>query len=113
MTDTHNAAMQWRDIASAPKDGTPFLALNHDREVWVTRYDDSGRIMFRTHGRHEPRKFTIVKHNGEDLLREDRAYAEENECWQNNWTLWTRLYEFTPTHWMPLPPPPTVGGTNG
>ena len=100
--------MEWQPIKTAPKDGTPFIALNHDLEVWVAKYDVHGRINFRTNERHEPRSFAIRNIDGMEYLREDKAFAEANECWRNDWCIWTRLYEFDPTHWMPLPAPPSV-----
>lgn len=98
--------MDWQPIETAPKDGGPFIVLNCDREVWVAKRDKHGRMLFRTNQRHEPRKYEIVQVDGEELLREDKAYNEEHECWMSNWTVWARLYEFAPTHWMPLPDPP-------
>ena len=97
---------EWQPISTAPKDGRKFLAVNHDGELWVSRYTDDGRLSFRTHGRHEPRRFEIVNIGGEKLLREDEEYAKRNECWRDDWTLWSRLYEFAPTHWMKLPEAP-------
>lgn len=96
----------WQPIETAPKDGTPFVALNHDLEIWAARYDDIGRISYRQNYRYEPRSFTIVNHYGEELMREDKEFADKNECWRNDWVFWSRLYDFSPTHWMPLPAPP-------
>jgi hypothetical protein len=64
MTDTHNAATQWRDISSAPKDGTRILTWGclHDdggvdmgetptwRESWWTEYGWYSPVL----GGHEP-----------------------------------------------------------
>lgn len=97
----------WRDIATAPRDGTRFLALNHDGELWVATYDKYGRILFRSNERREPRRFVIHHIDGKKLLEEDEEYARANEEWSNHWTIWTRLYEFQPTHWLPLPSLPT------
>lgn len=97
---------EWQPIETAPKDGRTFLALNHDREAWVSKIDAEGRCLFRMNGRREPKRFEVVNVDGERLLREDEAFAAANEKWESVWTIWTRLYEFKPSHWMPLPPPP-------
>lgn len=96
--------MEWQPIETAPQDATPFIALNHDREVWVARIE-SGRLQFRTNTR-----FEQMRHDLRDLadgskgwVRNDAEYAEE---WRNSWCLWTRLYDFKPTHWTPLLPAP-------
>lgn len=92
---------KWKPIETAPR-GKPFLALNHDKEVWVAKYSDD-RLLYRQSCRHEPRRFEIVRHDGEDLLREDKSFAAQNEAWQSNWVVWSRLFEFKPTHWADLP----------
>lgn len=98
----------WQPIETAPRDGTAFLALNHDREIWLARYDNLGRIMFRTNGRRKPRSFQRVVVNGETLLREDEDYARKNERWESHWTFWSRLYEFKPSHWLAIPALPAT-----
>ena len=92
----------WQSIEGAPTDGSPFLALNFDREVWVARIVD-GRLQYRTNARCEPRRYEVVRHNGEELLREDKEFARNNEHWRSGWTIWSRLYEFKPVKWAPLP----------
>ena len=96
--------MDWKPIETAPKD-VPFIALNSDREVWCARLVD-GRLQFRTNGRYEPTKRTSVDVDGRRLWDVDDEFAKQNEAWTNQWCLWSRLYEFAPTHWMELPAPP-------
>ncbi len=92
---------------SAPKDGTPFLALNHDLEVWVAKHDSDGRLMFRTHGRCESTRHVLERlaDGRTGWVRDDAATTEE---WRNDWTLWTRLYDFAPIRWQPLSAPPVT-----
>lgn len=94
----------WKDISEAPKD-KPFLALNHDGEIWVAKYDEDGRLYYRHSCRHEPRKWEVVVYDGEEYLREDKEFAARNEKWEANWVIWSRLFEFRPTHWSKLPDP--------
>lgn len=101
---------EWKPIETAPKDGTVFLSLNHDLEVWVARYTDDPkpRITFRTNRLHEPRAFRVHEIDGKRLLEEDLEFAKKNEQWRSAWSIWSRGYDFKPTHWMPLPTPPEV-----
>ena len=99
----------WEPIESAPRNGARFYALNHDGEIWVARFDQYGRIIYRTNQRVEPRKFEVRTVDGEEWMKEDKQFSADNERWQSSWTLWSRLYEFAPTHWMPLPAPPARG----
>lgn len=97
----------WQPIETAPTEPyAKFLAVNHDGEVWVAAREQHGRLVFRTHQFREPKRFTMRKIDGEEWLREDKAYCEQHSAWEDNWTLWTQGYEFKPTHWMPLPDAP-------
>lgn len=98
--------MGWQTIDSAPRDGTPFLALNHDCEVWVARADreDPQRWVFRKNELLEPRAFRVHHIGGKELLEQyDDGRREE---WRSVWCYWTRGYKFSPTHWLVLPAPP-------
>ncbi|WP_336802390.1 hypothetical protein [Kaistia sp. MMO-174] len=101
---------EWQPIESAPRKGK-FFALNHDGEIWVARFGSGDQLNYRTNHLHTPRSFQYVQVGNEMLLREDEAYAEAEERWSSEWTIWSRLYEFKPTHWAPIPPlpaPPTA-----
>lgn len=106
----YQAGPAWRDFASAPKNGTVFLALNHDGEVWVAKYSDDPepRLMFRMNDLYEPRKFLVHEIEGKRLLEEDKDYAQENEAWRSYWCLWASGYEFRPVYWMALSRPPKI-----
>lgn len=68
---------EWKPIETAPKDGTRFLAV-----------DDTGRMVVTLWGKvsHVPIYFW--------LLMDVPIDPEDIDMWE-------------PTHWMPLPPPPT------
>jgi hypothetical protein len=70
----------WREIATAPKDGTRVLAMEN-----FPREDDDGTL-----------------HDGDWMVVRWRE--------TKHWTGWTsfglHVASFEPTHWMPLPPPP-------
>ena len=79
------APAPWRDISSAPTDGTTVLLWWHDRDVdwwacarWM-EFNDGSRGWI-----------------GESF----HASVEKS---------WTRLLGESPTHWMPLPDPPVCG----
>jgi hypothetical protein len=92
-------------MGGEPREGVPFLALNHDREVWVAKWlpAPANRMAFRTNRLWETSSHEIVTlPDG----REAKVEQWAKEQWASDWTLWTRRYEFNPTHWMPLPEPP-------
>lgn len=69
-------AVAWRDIATAPKDGTYVLVTNADAGgAWVAKYTG------------------------------ERAFIENPwmSMMLNTWHLPNRYHSFKPTHWMPLP----------
>lgn len=83
----------WRDIASAPKDGTRILAWSEEygqRETFMAKYKP-GSYGFELWGK------------GQGPLDVGWRWDEP----KNNWSL-----TWSPTHWMPLPasPPRTLEG---
>lgn len=93
---------KWQPIATAPRDGRPFLALNNDMECHVSKIDEYGRILRRSHQQRWSQSF---------LVEAGRKWLESEEFnFDTHWSIWTRGYEFNPTHWMPLPSPPCDGG---
>jgi len=97
--------MDWQSISTAPKDGTRFLALNHDGEIWVCRFTKDGRLCFRTN-----KLVESSVHVGRTLddgtfgmVRDDER---STESWQSAWTLWTRGYDFAPKMWLYFDEPP-------
>lgn len=92
---------EWRDIETAPK-GNGFvriLAAGYHRRAdpgdarWVD-------IIFWGFT-HEFREVSV----GDNLYRKDRVRV--NECWRRHGDVGERPIDFEPTHWMPLPEPPT------
>lgn len=91
-------------MSTAPVDGTPFLAYQ-EQEFYVAKFDEAGRLMFRTH-----RLFVGEKHRIIDATLDGRpvkAYVRIDEPWDEGfehvWTFWTAGFSFKPTHWSPLP----------
>lgn len=85
--DVPEPAPAWRDIATAPKDGTRILLARRGGKVVAGRWDEDRY-------RQKPRPFWTDDEEriwGRDALRRD-----------------------TPSGWMPLPtPPPADGGSDG
>lgn len=97
----------WQTIEAAPKDGTRFMSLQ-DGEIYHTAYDKHKRIMFRIHSLHEPKTYAYVKAKYQGKEVEAKHLIEEGEeTFEHNWCFWTRGFEFKPTHWTPLPKPPS------
>lgn len=100
---------EWKPIESAPKDGKP-LQVWQDGEIYVAKYTDGSpaRLCWRTHQNFEHSKHHLIdaEFEGKSVkakLPYDEPWKEE---YRHDWTLWTRGFEFKPTHWRPLPKPP-------
>jgi hypothetical protein len=74
---------EWQDIASAPKDGAPILAAGEVR--------DGSWVQTTVRWENDGEGYWNLIVVG--------AYAEDGEWW--------------PTHWMPLPEPPSNGANHG
>lgn len=72
----------WKDIASAPRDGTQVLLIG--RYPTLTGWSD-------------------VYHSW--------AQAPHTPDWATHWCRWPHAFE--PTHWMPLPDPPSPQQVEG
>jgi len=107
MSGTAGGEGNWQSIETVPRDGTQFFALNHDGEIWRCKYDEYGRLAYRTNHRMERKKWRLHDCDGV----EHRELIEENESWQSAWTFWSRMYEFRPTHWVKIPQLPATQRT--
>ena len=75
--------MDWQPIESAPKDGTPVLLFD---PVFQRHIGSFVEEWYKT-----------------EYVPEHRTYTRQKwVCWSNRTNL-----DFKPTHWMPLPEPPT------
>lgn len=98
----------WRPIETAPTD-RPFLAMQ-DGEIYHAMFSEDRRLMFRTHDLWCPSEHRIVDAKMDGKKVEARVLISEGpEQFKHSWTLWTRGFDFAPTHWRPLPAPPVKG----
>lgn len=83
--------MNWQPIETAPKNGTEILAWREDAGVLLVRWT-------------APMEF-LTEAECENLLGDS---AEEYDWFYADFVSGGRLEgDLTPTHWMPLPDPPT------
>jgi hypothetical protein len=107
----------WQDIDTMPtKPGSEFLVLQ-DGEIYHARREETPpyRLLWRTHGVWEPKEYRVqdVEVDGETTKRSVLMHEGPDE-FHHNWTIWTRLFEFAPTHWAPLPyADPYLEGADG
>ena len=79
--------MQWRDIETAPKDGSKLLLLVFPKEGYRDDYDGCLHIGFW----------------GSELMHEPCFWCDWNDANDENPHYFAMIH---PTHWMPLPDPP-------
>jgi hypothetical protein len=100
---------RWRPIETAPKEhGAQFFAWQ-DGEVYVVRVGDEpdNRWAWRTHGRRTESEHRIIDAEMDGKAVKAAVLINERDIFEHNWTLWTKGFDFVPTHWMPLPPIPS------
>jgi hypothetical protein len=91
---------EWKTIETAPKDGTHILAYGMGHGIGVMSFDANERPF--------PMQGVAYWHwhDGEKEVEVSPGlYRKEPhrilEGWRTQW-------EFRPTHWMPLPSPPSI-----
>ena len=94
--------MDWQPIETAPKDGTYIIIYSKD---FGSSLSDTDAAEFTDDPRNAPRPLSLTKHA--PTLYVARYYEEHSEM---GWFSHSPIYEFLvqPTHWMPLPEPPSV-----
>lgn len=97
---------QWQDISTAPR-LRPILIKDACGEVFVGKYDENARFMYRMHALRTPEHHRIVKAEMDGKPVE--AYVPIGKPWretyEHNWVLWTRGFDFNPEAWSELPEP--------
>lgn len=76
---------EWKDIGSAPKDGTYIVAFERRSHQDLTR---------------------IVSWREDDTAKKFAWLDDSYDDWSLHWS----SVPMDPTHWMPLPPPPVPSG---
>lgn len=78
----------WRNIRTAPKDGTEVIGYRPDQGVFCFRWATAEEF--------------VAKNEAGDPIED---YAEDFECWWHDRWGWLEG-ECAPTHWMPFPNAP-------
>lgn len=91
LSDQNRLTGGWRDIESAPKDGSYIVAWGKpcssaDEGPWVTRWQDYGEG-----------SIALERWKSGDGPKGTFWHSEPVNNWTNGWK---------PTHWQPLPSPP-------
>ena len=82
---------QWQPIETAPKNGDELIGFRPDQGVFVSRWATMEEVIDKDA-------------NGDPIDDFDPDYET---WWHDHWG-WMED-ELSPTHWMPLPPPPKGG----
>lgn len=96
----------WRPIETGPRDGSSFLAYQ-DGEIFVAKYttESQPRLCRRVHELDTKRQYrcVVAEMDGEPA----EALVPINQPWEeeyrHDWSLWSRGFDFKPTHWAPAP----------
>ena len=106
--DGERAAALWLPIASAPTDGTKFLAYQRG-EVWraygaINPRTGKPYYVRRTHERKDGRTYRQMEVEVDGVWGSRRVLmSEEPDDYEFQWVLWSRGFDFEPTHWTPFP----------
>lgn len=93
---------EWQPIETARRE-SDFL-VQQDGEIYHARFDDYGRMMFRTHSLRVPEKYRVIKTEMDGEEVEARVLTSRGPgIFEHNWTFWTRGFDFAPTEWAALP----------
>lgn len=103
-----DAGERWLPIESAPKDGTRILAYGmafpelaeHGGEHWITADTKRPRVPFIRTISWVEGWYDKEIDNGDGTYRKERTQGYA--YWRPD------PHSFNPTHWMPLPPPPSA-----
>lgn len=102
---------EWRPIATAPTDGTRFLAYQRG-EVWHAYGAINPRLgvpyfVRRAHERRRSATYRMLPVEVDGRLGEHKVILWEGpDNYEFHWVSWSRDFDFQPTHWAPLPSPP-------
>lgn len=96
---------EWRLIETAPKDGTPFLALIGGIP-YKARYDEHGIFIWYMHSNHaNGASYRVHEINGVEMLEKTK---DEEYDYRPTTMIWKRGFNDTPTHWKRLIMPKDV-----
>lgn len=107
----------WQPIETAPKD-IPILAwCDHEADPYFEN-EETGRLtLYAAHGEvdrsHAPTGFHIIEWGG---AFDSRTFEDPNDAWMPDWWFVVGSHfevAANPTHWMPLPAPPSTTDPRG
>lgn len=95
----------WQPISTAPRNKVPFIALVGGLP-YKAFFDEGGRFIRVTHTNKVGMgaEYRIHNINGTELRELIKKGAEPE--YEVSQIIWSAGFNYEPTHWMPLPPPP-------